>query len=69
MIEIKDETGSLVRLTDIDDARDACLIALTQGLTALMAVPALAVNLPNILRCLNELRAIRHHLETQGQPK
>jgi hypothetical protein len=61
MIEIEDNTGKLVSLQDIDDAIAACSAAVTR-ITTVMGNPQLAVNLPNILRCLQELKAIRQNL-------
>lgn len=62
-IEIEDNIGKLVSLKDIDDA----ISAVRQGVVSvakIMEIPQLAVNMPNILRCLNELKTIRQRLET-----
>lgn len=61
-IDIQDKTGSLVSIDDIDAAIRAVAGAITK-IQMLMQAPELAVNLPNILRCLRELQAIRKHLD------
>lgn len=61
-VNIEDRTGSLVSIDDIDAAIRAAAGAITK-IQLLMQTPELAVNLPNILRCLRELQAIRKHLE------
>ncbi len=57
-IEIEDKTGHLVSVEDID----AAIMAVDRGIVSigkLMLVPELAVNMPNIRRCLQELKGIR----------
>lgn len=69
-IDIEDKTGHLVSERDIQDAIDAVSHAVPR-VTQLMQTPALAVNLPNILRCLRELQIIRKHFGEQvpkGEP-
>lgn len=56
MMESEDLTGSLVSDRDIDDA----MSAVKTGMIHVMKLPPeLAVNLPNVLRCLQQLKTNR----------
>jgi len=56
-LAMQDLTGQPVSLADIESAERAIKSALVKSLP-----PELAVELPNVLRCLRDLRALR-----QGQ--
>ncbi len=63
-IDTEDRTGRLVSERDIDDAIAAVIGAVPKTVQIMQAgVPGLAVNIPNILRCLQELQVMRRRVD------
>ena len=61
MIDFTDNTGKLVSLKDIDDAISAAKSLMPRIVQISAISPEAAVNIGNVLRCLQELKAIREY--------
>ncbi len=64
MTQDEDKTGQRVSLPDIDDAIGAMKAMIVRIDLLTKIPPQVAVNLPNILRCLQELRQFREQAKT-----